>query len=236
MLGSFLKGMMELNVAIGRHIVQESISQSWDLQICHFLHHRQQYGHLGPRRRRHAPTLSASNPIDELESFRSTWRQEIQKGKPTQSPPRQRTQSAVAKTSPVAPSSPRRSEDDSVTSTRTETVGKSPLEVYEGAILKERQGILSEAVMQYRRAFKVPVPTSRIISEYIDGSRRRQTVQAKVLPPQRYRSHSPSPASQRRPPFGVLNPRIRPLHHPPPRPPLRPNQRTQHPHLPHHRT
>jgi len=32
---------------------------------------------------------------------------------------------------------------------------ESPLEVYESAILKERQGSLSEAVIQYRKAFKV---------------------------------------------------------------------------------
>jgi F-box protein 9 len=32
---------------------------------------------------------------------------------------------------------------------------ETPLEIYENAILKERQGSLSEAVIQYRRAFKV---------------------------------------------------------------------------------
>jgi hypothetical protein len=55
----------------------------------------------------------------------------------------------------LSSSGPRRSEDDAVVPTRTEPVVKSPLEVFEGAILKERQGSLSEAVIQYRRAFKV---------------------------------------------------------------------------------
>jgi hypothetical protein len=46
----------------------------------------------------------------------------------------------------------------------------TPLEVYETAILKERQGNLSEAVLNYRKALKVPTSKSQLI---LDGSRCR---------------------------------------------------------------
>ena len=94
--------------------------------------------------------------LDELESFRSTWRQEIQKQK-SHSPPRYRTrargQEAAVSESLSSPreTSPRQSLDGSPLRQRI----KTPLEMYESAILKERQGSLSEAVIQYRKAFKV---------------------------------------------------------------------------------
>jgi len=57
-------------------------------------------------------------------------------------------------TQPLKESSPRSSLDDSVGRADVNRA-KTPLEVYENGILKERQGNLSEAVMQYRKAFKV---------------------------------------------------------------------------------
>lgn len=102
--------------------------------------------------------------IDELESFRSRWRQEIQKGRESRSPIRTRTaqtgESESSYNAPSQESSPRQSEEHSI---RVDAnVGRSPLEVYENAILKERQGSLSEAVMQYRKAFKVYIRGRRM--------------------------------------------------------------------------
>jgi hypothetical protein len=96
--------------------------------------------------------------LDELENFRSTWRQEIQKGRGARSPVHQRTGSIESSNSPPQAfheSSPGRSEVDVFTHRTEASPTKSPLEVYENAILKERQGSLSEAVIQYRKAFKV---------------------------------------------------------------------------------
>ena len=99
------------------------------------------------------PSPFESNRADELESFRSRWRQEIQKA---HSPVRNKVHdSAVAV---LQEPSPRHSEDDALPSRADITRNNTPLEVYENAILKERQGSLSEAVIQYRRAFKVLHP------------------------------------------------------------------------------
>ena len=109
---------------------------------------------------------------DELETFRSNWREEIQQHRNAQSPVReresQRTTTATTRksASPVATrelASPRRSLEKEPLVLQEET----PLEIYENAILKERQGSLSEAVMQYRKAFKVCL-FSLIID--VDGS------------------------------------------------------------------
>jgi hypothetical protein len=96
--------------------------------------------------------------IDELEHFRLTWRQEIQKSRGAHSPIRSRPgQSEVSRSPPVSSkeASSRRSEDDSLPPLSENPKINSPLEVFEDAILKERQGSLSEAVIQYRKAFKV---------------------------------------------------------------------------------
>jgi hypothetical protein len=66
---------------------------------------------------------------DDLENFRSNWRKEIQKGQPTQ--------------------------DLEIETQPAKSQAVTPLEIYENAILKEGQGSLSEAVLQYRKAFKV---------------------------------------------------------------------------------
>jgi hypothetical protein len=63
--------------------------------------------------------------------------------------------------------SPRQSLDGSPLRQRI----KTPLEMYESAILKERQGSLSEAVIQYRKAFKVaPLLLSMGGGADLDGS------------------------------------------------------------------
>jgi hypothetical protein len=114
--------------------------------------------------------------IDELEHFRSTWRQEIQKGRGAHSPIRTRPgQSEVSRSPPVSlkESSARLSEDDSLALPTENVPTNSPLEVFENAILKERQGSLSEAVIQYRKAFKVVLIKRKLMT---DGSGRRQTV------------------------------------------------------------
>lgn len=99
-------------------------------------------------------TMDSLLIIDELESFRSTWRQEIQKHR-SHSPQRQRTRTIEAAApearSPPRETSPRQSFENSPPQSRI----KSPLEMYESAIMKERHGNLSEAVIQYRKAFKV---------------------------------------------------------------------------------
>lgn len=86
---------------------------------------------------------------DELESFRSRWRTEIQKGRESQSPIRQR-HGQVDSTSIES-----RHSEESIDNDVKDKNDKTALDVYENAILKERQGSLSEAVVQYRKAFKV---------------------------------------------------------------------------------
>jgi hypothetical protein len=97
--------------------------------------------------------------IDELEHFRSRWRQEIQKGRGTASPILTRTggSESSSRSPPVSikESSSGRSEGDSLSRSPENAKINTPLEVFENAILKERQGSLSEAVIQYRKAFKV---------------------------------------------------------------------------------
>lgn len=97
--------------------------------------------------------------LEELEKFRSTWRQEIKKGRNASCsghPSEGQSQSPRALT--VQSSAPQRSEEDASSGGADRVDSKSPLEVYESAILKERQGSLSEAVIRYRRAFKVYPP------------------------------------------------------------------------------
>lgn len=101
--------------------------------------------------------LFCSDGEDELETFRSRWRQEIEKGRDARSPIRSR--SGQLETHPAAQPSPRRSEE-AASSVSDRDKEQSPLDVYESAIMKERQGSLSEAVIHYRKAFKVPPPLS----------------------------------------------------------------------------
>jgi hypothetical protein len=118
------------------------------------------------------PFPESTYRIDELEHFRSTWRQEIQKGRGAHSPIRTRLgHSEVTRSPPLSskefPS--HRSEDESLPPPPENTEANSPLAVFENAILKERQGSLSEAVMQYRKAFKVVPHQMQLMT---DGSRR----------------------------------------------------------------
>ena len=102
------------------------------------------------------PSRPEYNLIDELESFRSRWRQEIQKAhSPVRNKVHDSNSSPPVSATPQE-SLPRHSEEDTLPS-RADIIGNNtPLEVYEDATLKEKQGNLSEAVIQYRRAFKVP--------------------------------------------------------------------------------
>jgi len=99
----------------------------------------------------------------ELEEFRSAWRKEIQRGREARAPTETWPEVNSTRAQEVpAPSSPRRSEEAVVpphSDLRVEDDKRSPLEIYENAILKEHQGSLSEAVLGYRKAFKVS-PTS----------------------------------------------------------------------------
>jgi hypothetical protein len=108
--------------------------------------------------------FSANLGVDQLETFRSRWRQEIEKAR---SPLSSRTSGEFESHPAAQPpppsiaaetSSPRRSQDGAFREKEVSPLEVSPLEVYEGAILAERRGNLSEAVIQYRRAFKVPNP------------------------------------------------------------------------------
>jgi hypothetical protein len=122
------------------------------------------------------PFPESTYRIDELEHFRSTWRQEIQKSRGAHSPIRTRLgHSEVSRSPPLSSKefSSRRSEDDSLSPPQENPEANSPLAVFENAILKERQGSLSEAVIQYRKAFKVVPYRMQLMP---DGSRRRQTV------------------------------------------------------------
>ena len=116
-------------------------------------------GPLLPRRRRSNLIPFQSNRADELESFRSRWRQEIQKANPPVLNKVHDSNSSLPTSTPPQESSSRHSEDDALPSRADVTRSNTPLEIYENAILKERQGSLSEAVIQYRRAFKVPYPS-----------------------------------------------------------------------------
>ena len=107
-----------------------------------------------------------SNPLtpDELESFRSRWRQEIQQSRAPQSPTHPTTTHTLS-AAPSVESSPRHSEDNPTTNTTDKGdahIGASPLDVYENAILKERQGSLSEAVVQHGLCIILSCQLSRL--------------------------------------------------------------------------
>jgi len=116
--------------------------------------------------------------LDDLKTFRSRWRQEIEHDRDARSPARSRSGDVQSHPAEDVESHPaaqpfieeppllgRCSEDDGP-SVSEESKEQSPLEVYEEAILKERQGSLSEAVVQYRKAFKVS-PHKRHVAEWI---------------------------------------------------------------------